>query len=540
MNNRKEIQKASIMAARATASCIRTCLGPKAMLKMLMDPMGGIVMTNDGNAILREITVNHPAAKSFIEMARAQDEETGDGTTSTIVIAGELMAKAEQFLDQNIHPNVINRAYADALTLVIEQSNNVYSKVIDIDNDSEVNTIVKSCLATKMMGKYSDFAVDIAVKAIRAIAVTTGDKKDIDIKRYCRIEKVPGGNIEDSAVVKGCVVNKDVVHPKMKRRIEKPRVILLDCNLEYKKGESQTNIELMNEADFTKVLQHEEVEVKRMCDEIIALKPDLVITEKGISDLAQHYLVKAGISALRRFKKTDNNRLARCTGAVIAHDTKDLGEENVGTMCDLFEIKKIGDEYFAYIISERATVSTILLRGPSKDIINEVERNLHDAIYVVRNILLLPKIVPGGGAYEMGLGSVLRSTHASTKGLTHAIFVAIADALEVIPKVLIQNSGKHVGGSVLKQTTELRFKHSQESTEKGSTKKANWTWGVDGVTGKLIDMNDHQIWDPLTVRLQALKTAFENCIMLLRIDDIVSGTKKKDGEEGGNPRGVAA
>uniref|UniRef100_A0A0N5C3Z7 T-complex protein 1 subunit gamma n=1 Tax=Strongyloides papillosus TaxID=174720 RepID=A0A0N5C3Z7_STREA len=527
MNNRKEVQKGSIMAARATASCIRTCLGPRAMLKMLMDPMGGIVMTNDGNAILREITVNHPAAKSFIEMARAQDEETGDGTTSTIIVAGDLMAKAEQFLDQNIHPNTINKAFAEALNLIIDKSNTTLSRTINIDDNEEIGKVVKSCINTKMMNNFMDFAVDIAINAIKTIAVTDGATKDIDIKRYCRIEKVPGGNIEDSRVFKGVVINKDVVHPKMKRRIENPRVILLDCNLEYKKGESQTSLELMNEADFTKVLQHEEAEVKRMCDEIIALKPDLVITEKGISDLAQHYLVKAGITALRRLKKTDNNRLARATGAVIAHDTKDLGEENVGTLCELFEIKKIGDEYFSYITSSKATVSTILLRGPSKDIINEVERNLHDAIYVVRNLLLNPKIVPGGGAYEMALGSVLRSAHASTKGLVHNIFMAIADSLEVIPKVLIQNSGKHVGGEVLKQTTELRFLHSQETTD---SKKENWTYGVDGITGKIVDMNVANIWDPLTVRLQALKTAFENCIMLLRIDDIISSTKKKDGE----------
>uniref|UniRef100_A0A914C9B7 T-complex protein 1 subunit gamma n=1 Tax=Acrobeloides nanus TaxID=290746 RepID=A0A914C9B7_9BILA len=511
------VQLMNINAAKTIADVIRTSLGPRAMLKMLMDPMGGIVLTNDGNAILREITVKHPAAKSMIEIARTQDEETGDGTTSVIVLAGEIMAEAEQFLDQNIHPTIIIQAYRMALEDMIEWAEKKFSKPVDVKNETQLATVVKSCLATKMLANYMDLAVKIALDAVRTIDVTKHGYHEIDIKRYCRMEKIPGGSIEDSSVVKGVVLNKDIVHPKMRRRIEKPRVILLDCQLEYKKGESQTSIEIMKEEDFSRALEQEEATIRKQCDEIIALKPDLVFTEKGISDLAQHFLVKAGITALRRLKKTDNNRLARVTGARIAHDTTDLTEEDVGTLTDLFEIKKIGDEYFAFVTSEKTTAVTVVIRGPSKDIMNEVERNIQDAVNCVRNVLLNPRVVPGAGALEMALAHALNEKSKSIEGVRQWPYKAVARALEVIPRTLIQNCG----GSTIRQLTALRAKHAQNADK-------NWTWGIDGVTGELTDMNTLNIWDPLAVRIQVLKTAIETSVMLLRIDDIVSGTKKKD------------
>jgi|UniRef100_A0AC35G627 T-complex protein 1 subunit gamma len=508
------VQLANINAAKCVADVIRTSLGPRAMLKMLMDPMGGIVMTNDGNAILREITVKHPAAKSIIEIARTQDEETGDGTTSVIVLAGEVMVEAQQFLEQSIHPTIIIQAYRMALDDMIKWVEDKYSKPVDVKNEEDLAVAVKSCLSTKMMSLHMDLAVKISLDAVRSISVDKAGYHEIDIKRYCRIEKIPGGEIDDSRVVKGVVLNKDIVHPKMKRRIEKPRVILLDCSLEYKKGESQTALEIMREDDFSKILEQEETEIRKQCDEIIALKPDLVITEKGISDMAQHFLVRAGITALRRLKKTDNNRLARVCGATICHDTKDLTEEDVGTKADLYEITKIGDEYFTFITSEESTAVTIVLRGPSKDIINEVERNLQDAVNCVRNVLLNPRVVPGGGAIEMALANAITEKSKSVEGVRQWPYAAIARALEVIPRTLIQNCG----GSTIRQMTALRAKHA--------TDESNWTWGVNGTTGELVDMKELNIWDPLTVRLQVLKTAIETSVMLLRIDDIVSGTKK--------------
>jgi len=416
---------------------------------------------------------------------------------------------------------VIIKAYRLALEDMINWAEEKFSKPVDVTDETQLAMVVKSCLGTKMLSNHMDLAVRIALDAVKTIDVKKNDHREIDIKRYCRIEKIPGGMIEDSQVVKGVVLNKDVVHPKMKRRIEKPRVLLLDCSLEYQKGESQTSLEIMREQDFSKVLQQEEDAIRKMSEAIVNLKPDLVITEKGISDLAQHFLNKAGITALRRVKKTDNNRMARVTGARILNDTQDLHEDDVGTQADLFEVKKIGDEYFAYLTSEKSTAVTVVLRGPSKDIINEADRNIQDALGCVRNVLLNPRVVPGGGALEMALSHALDEKSKSIEGVTQWPYQALARALEVIPRTLIQNAG----ASTLRQLIALRAKHAQS--------EEFWTWGVDGETGELTDMKELNIWDPLSVRIQVLKTAVETAVMLLRIDDIVSGTKKRGAEEDG-------
>merc|ERR1719228_1109342 len=298
---------------------------------MLMDPMGGIVMTNDGNAILREITVQHPAAKTMIEIARTQDEEVGDGTTSVIIMAAEVLGISHQFLEEKIHPTVIIQAYRQALEDSVNILREVVATPIDLSDKAAVRKVIQSCVGTKFISKWSDLACDIAMDAVKTVTIeSSGGKREIDIKRYAKVEKLPGGAIEDSQVLRGVMFNKDVVHPKMKRRIENPRILLLDCNLEYKKGESQTNIEITKEEDFGRILQLEEEYIQSICSDIIALKPDLVITEKGVSDLAQHFLVKAGISVIRRLRKSDNNRVARCCGATIANRTDELREEDVG------------------------------------------------------------------------------------------------------------------------------------------------------------------------------------------------------------------
>jgi T-complex protein 1 subunit gamma len=510
----KKVQIGNIQAAKTVADVIRTCLGPKAMYKMLMDPMGGIVMTNDGNAILREIQVQHPAAKSMIEISRTQDEEVGDGTTSVIVLAGETLAVAEQFLNQQMHPTVIISAYRQALE---EASKLLKEKVgvpVDINNKDEMMKIIKSCIGTKFISKWSDLACKIALEAVSTVSLEENGRKEIDIKRYARIEKIPGGAMEESEVLRGVMINKDVVHPRMRRRIENPRILLLDCNLEYKKGESQTALEFTKETDFARVLELEEEYIKSICDDIIKFKPDLVITEKGISDLAQHYLLKANITALRRLRKSDNNRVSRACGATVVNRTDEIREEDIGTGCGLFEIRKIGEEYYAYI--EKCTnpkACTIILRGASKDVLNEVERNFQDAMNVARNVMLEPFLVPGGGAGEMEIAKLLEEKAKSITGINQWPFRALARSFEVIPRTLIQNCG----ANVIRTLTALRAKHAQEG---------NSSWGVDGNTGELVDMKQLGIWEPLAVKQQTYKTAIETAILLLRIDDIVSGAKK--------------
>lgn len=520
----RKVQIDNVSAAKTIADVIRTCLGPRAMLKMLMDPMGGIVMTNDGNAILREITVQHPAAKSMIEISRTQDEEVGDGTTSVIILAGEILAVAEQFLQQQMHPTIIITAYRQALEDAINLLKDVVSTPVDATNREQMLQIIKSCIGTKFISRWSDLACQIALDSVSTVYIDDNGRKEIDIKRYAKVEKIPGGAIEDSRVLKGVMLNKDVTHPKMRRRIENPRILLLDCSLEYKKGESQTNVEIMKEEDFSKILQMEEEYIQKICSEVIQLKPDLVITEKGISDLAQHYLVKANITAIRRVRKSDNNRIARCCGATIVNRTDELREEDVGTGAGLFEIEKIGDDYFMFITEcKDPKACTILLRGASKDILNEVERNLQDAMQVARNVLIEPKLVPGGGAVEMSVAQLLNEKAKTMTGIHQWPYRAIARALEVIPRTLIQNCG----GNAIRTLTALRAKHATPG---------NSTWGINGETGEPVDMKTLGVFEPLAVKLQTYKTAVETAILLLRIDDIVSGSKKKKDEGGDGPQ----
>merc|ERR1711936_243582 len=474
----KKVQMENINAGKTIGDVVRTCLGPKAMLKMLMDPMGGIVMTNDGNAILREITVQHPAAKTMIEIARTQDEEVGDGTTSVIVLASEVLGVSQQFLEDKMHPTLIISAYRQALE-----------------------------------------------DAVRILEDQVAFDVEIDTKRYAKIEKIPGGTIEESRVLNGVMFNKDVTHPKMKRRLENPRILLLDCNLEYKKGESQTNIEIMKEDDFSKILEMEESYIKKICEEIIKFKPDLVITEKGVSDLAQHFLSKADITVIRRLRKTDNLRVARACGATIVNRTDEITEDDIGTGAGLFEVRKIGDEYFTFIEEcKDPKACTILLRGASKDILNEVERNLQDALNVARNLYQEPALVPGGGAAEMEVAHLLTEKSKSMSGVLQWPYRALATALEVIPRTLATNCG----ANSIRTLTQLKAKHAEGDKS---------TWGINGLTGKLEDMKDLGIFEPLAVKLQTYKTAVETAILLLRIDDIVSGSKKKDGAGGGAPAG---
>merc|ERR1719385_58725 len=486
-----------------------------------MDPMGGIVMTNDGNAILREITVQHPAAKTMIEIARTQDEEVGDGTTSVIVLAAEMLGVSHQFLEEKMHPTVVIQAYRQALEdAAVILRDNVSTK-IDLDDAVAVRKVIQSCVGTKFIAKWSDLACDIAMDAVKTVTMAVGEKKEIDIKRYAKVEKIPGGTIEDSAVLKGVMFNKDVTHPKMKRKIENPRILLLDCNLEYKKGESQTNIEIMNEGDFSKILEQEEAYIKKICDEIIAHKPDLIITEKGVSDLAQHFLMKAGITVIRRLRKTDNLRVARATGATIVNRTEEISDSDIGLGAGLFEVRKIGDEYFTFIDDcKDPKACTILLRGASKDILNEVERNLQDALHVARNIHLKPKLVPGGGAVEMEVAHLLAAKSKSLKGVVQWPYRAAAAALEVIPRTLANNCG----ANPIRTLTQLKAKHATPG---------NASWGVNGLTGKVEDMKEVGVLEPLAVKLQTYKTAIETAILLLRIDDIVSGSKKRDESGGG-------
>ena len=509
----RQAQVSNITAAKAVADIIRTCLGPKAMLKMLLDPMGGIVLTNDGHAILREIDVSHPAAKSMIELSRTQDEEVGDGTTTVIILAGEILAQAFPYIEKKIHPVIIIQALKRALSDALEIIHQV-SVPVDIENEQAMIKLIKASIGTKYINQWADKMCELSLKAVKTVMVQEGDYKEIDIKRYVRIEKIPGGEVADSEVLDGVILNKDVTHPKMRRNIENPRIILLDCPLEYKKGESQTNIEITKEEDWNRILQIEEEQVKLMCEQLLEFKPDLVITEKGVSDLAQHYLLKGGVSSLRRVKKSDNNRIARATGATIVNRIEDLKESDVGTQCGLFNVELIGDEYFTYLVKcNKPQACSVVLRGGSKDILNEIERNLHDAMAVTRNVMFEPSLSPGGGATEMAVSVKLSEKAKTIEGVAQWPYQAVADAFEVIPRTLIQNCG----GNPIKVLAQLRAKHAE----------GHHTYGINGDVGTIVDMSDYGIWEPEVIKQQSIKTAIESASLLLRVDDIVSGVRKQ-------------
>ncbi|KAJ7695139.1 chaperonin Cpn60/TCP-1 family [Mycena rosella] len=552
----RKAQISNITAAKTVADVIRTCLGPKAMLKMILDPMGGILLTNDGNAILREIDVAHPAAKNMIELSRTQDEECGDGTTSVIILAGEILAQSLSQLERDIHPVVIISAYNKALKDALDIVKRI-SVPIDTTNDTEMLALIKTSIGTKFVMRWSDLMCKLALEAVRTVAQDDNGMKTVDIKRYARVEKVPGGEIEQSTVLSGVMLNKDITHPQMRRRIANPRIILLDCPLEYKKGESQTNMEFSKEGDWGRAQDIEEEQVKALVNRILEFKPDLVITEKGISDTAQHLLVKHNVSALRRVRKSDNNRIALAVGATIVNRVEDLREADVGTQCGLFNIDKIGDEYFSFLTECRTPKAcTILLRGPSKDILNEIDRNLADAMSVARNVVFNPMLAPGGGATEMAISVGLQAKARSIVGVEGWPYRAVADAMEVIPRTLVQNSG----GNVIRVLTELRVRRvvllilPRFALTVGQAKHANGenSWGVNGETGEIVDMKVYGLYESASVKvhqprvlrvlfdnlfspqIQTFKTAIEAARMLLRVDDVVQAVRK-DKEQGGGP-----
>merc|ERR1719162_2974474 len=454
----RKAQLTNIEAGKTVASIVRTTLGPRAMLKMLLDPMGGIVMTNDGNAILREVDVSHPAAKNMIELSRAQDEEVGDGSTSVIILAGEMLGVAEPLIEKRLHPTLIVSGYMKALEDGLQMMNDLAYKV-DTNDAGAMREIVGSAIDTKFVSRWGHLISDLAIKAVQTIAITKPDgRKEIDVKRYAKVEKISGGDLSQCEVLSGVMFNKDITHPRMRRMIKNPRVVLLDCPLEYKKGESQTNVEVTKEADWEKLLMQEEEELRKICDDIMKVKPDLVITEKGVSDIAQHFLLKANISVIRRIRKTDNARIARVTGARICNRTEELTDSMIGTMCGKFEVKKISEEYFSYLTEcKDAKACSVILRGASRDVLNEMERNLHDAFAVARNIILEPKLLPGGGAIEMEMAARMKEKAKTIEGTRQYAYRAVADALEVIPRSLAHNCG----ADVVRVMTDLRARHAQ-------------------------------------------------------------------------------
>ncbi len=509
----REAQRSNIMAAKAVAGSVRTTLGPKGMDKMLVDTMGDVVITNDGVTILKEMDIEHPAAKMMVEIAKTQDAEVGDGTTTAVVVAGELLKQAEALLDQEIHPTVIAAGYRDATDKAMEILKGMSVKVTTKDED-----LLKKIAITAMTGKGSGTARDeLATLAVKAVKSVVDEDGTVDTDNIT-VEKKVGGGITDSQLVGGVVVDKERLHPNMPKKVENAKIALLNAPVEIEKTEVDAKIEITSPDQLQAFLDQEETMLKDMVNKIVATGANVVFAQKGIDDLAQHFLAKAGIYTVRRVKKSDIEKLARATGGRIVTSIHELAKDDLGK-AGLVEERKIGDDKMTFV--EKCTNPksvSIILRGGTEHVVDELDRAMEDALRVVGVVVEDKMLVPGGGAPEVELALRLREYAATVGGREQLAIEAFADAMEVIPKTLAENAG-------LDQIDSLVALRSQH--EKGM-KSA----GLDMDSGKAVDMLELGVVEPLKVKTQAIQSAAEAAVMILRIDDVIAS---KAGGPGGAP-----
>lgn len=517
----KDAQSANIMAAKVIAEAIRTSLGPKGMDKMLVDSLGDITVTNDGATILKEIDVQHPAAKMIVEVAKAQDDEVGDGTTTAVVLAGELLRKAEELMDQNIHPITIVSAYKKAADEANEYIESIAISV-DADDKETLAKIGMTSLNSKAVSGTKEHFARIAVDAVQAIAEKRGDKLRADIDLINVIKK-QGKSLLETELVNGMIIDKEVVHARMPKRVKNAKIALLDAPLEIEKTEMDAEIRITDPSQMKAFLDEEERMLKDMVDKIVKVGANVIICQKGIDDLAQHYLAKAGILAVRRAKKSDMEKLTKATGGRIITNLDDLSEEQLGS-AGLVEEVRIADDKLTYVREcKEPKAVTILIRGGTEHVVDEAERSMHDALCVVRDVLEDGKMVAGGGAPEMEVAKHLRD-FAEAGGKEQLAIEAFADAMEIIPKTLAENAGF----DQLDLLVELRAKHE---------KPGNKWFGVNVSTGKASDMLKENVVEPLRVKLQAMKSASEVAEMILKIDDVIASKAMSERGPPGGPGG---
>ena len=512
----RDAQRSNIMAARAVAGAVRTTLGPKGMDKMLVDTMGDVVITNDGVTILKEMDIEHPAAKMMVEIAKTQDAEVGDGTTTAVVLAGELLKQAEELLEQEIHPTVIAAGYRAAADKSME-----ILKTIAVDVSIKDQELLKMVAITAMTGKGSQSARDeLAVISVEAVKSVVDEDGTVDTDNIT-VEKKVGGGITDSQLVHGMVIDKDRLHPNMPKSVTNAKIALLNAAIEIEKTEVDAKIQITSPDQLQAFLDQEEVMLKDMVNRIVNSGANVVFTQKGIDDLAQHFLAKAGIYTVRRVKKSDMEKLARATGARVVTSLHELTKDDLGK-AGRVEERKVSDDKMTFVeqCTNPKSVS-IILRGGTEHVVDELDRAMEDALRVVGVVVEDKMLVPGGGAPEVELALRLRAYAATVGGREQLAVEAFADAMEVIPKTLAENAGLDQIDSLV----ALRSAH-----EKGM-KSA----GLSMDTGKPVDMLKLGVVEPLRVKTQAIQSAAEAAVMILRIDDVIAS---KSGGAGGMPGGM--
>ena len=517
----RDAQRLNILAARIIAETVRTTLGPKGMDKMLVDSLGDIVITNDGATILDEMDIQHPAAKMMVEVAKTQDKEAGDGTTTAVVIAGELLRKAEELLDQNIHPSIVINGYA----LAAEKAQEILDEIAKDVDVEDVETLKKAAV-TAITGKAAEeereYLAGIAVEAVRQVAEKIDGKYKVDLDNI-KFEKKEGGSVKDTKLIRGVVIDKEVVHPGMPKRVENAKIALINEALEVKETETDAEIRITSPEQLQAFLEQEEKMLREMVDKIKEVGANVVFVQKGIDDLAQHYLAKYGIMAVRRVKKSDMEKLAKATGAKIVTNVRDLTPEDLGE-AELVEQRKVAGENMIFVEGcKNPKAVTILIRGGTEHVVDEVERALEDAVKVVKDIVEDGKILPAGGAPEIELAIKLDEYAKEVGGKEQLAIEAFAEALKVIPRTLAENAGL--------DPVETLVKVIAAHKEQGPT------IGVDVFEGEPADMMEKGVIAPLRVPKQAIKSASEAAIMILRIDDVIAASKLEKDKEGGKGGG---
>jgi archaeal chaperonin len=502
----RDAQGMNITAAKAVASAVRTTLGPKGMDKMLVDTIGDVVITNDGVTILKEMDIEHPAAKMMVEVAKTQDDEVGDGTTTAVVIAGELLKRAEDLLEQDVHPTVIAHGYR----MAAEKAQEIL-KDIAIDIKPTDTAMLKRIAETAMTGKGAEASKEklcnLVVKAVTMVADADGSVDTDNIK----VEKKVGGSIDDSEIVEGVLIDKERVHPAMPKKVTKAKILLLNAAVEFKKTEVDAEINITSPDQLQAFLDEEERMIRNIVDKIADSGANVLFCQKGIDDIAQHYLSKAGIFAVRRVKKSDMEKLSRATGANLVSSIDAISKDELGHAGLVEERKVSGEEMIFVEQCKNPKAVSIIIRGGTEHVVDELDRAMEDALRVVSVVIEDKKAVAGGGAPETELSLRLREYASTVGGREQLAIEAFANALEIIPRTLAENAGL----DPIDMLVEIRAAH-----EKGKK-----TVGLDVFEGKAVDMQKAGVVEPLRVKTQAIASAAEAAIMILRIDDVIASSK---------------
>jgi thermosome len=514
----KGAQLNNIMAARAISDAVKSTLGPKGMDKMLVDSMGDVVITNDGATILKEIDVEHPAAKMIVEVAKSQDEECGDGTTSAVILTGELLKYAGELIEQNIHPTVICTGYKLASTKAIAELNKMATPIKPGDKKTLKN-IAMTSMASKGASSSKDLLADVVVDAVTRVAEQIGDKTIVDMDNI-QIQKKHGGSIQDTRIIKGIILDKERVHEGMPRQLKNAKIALVNAALEIKKTEVDARIQIQDPTQLQAFLDEEESMLRKMVEKVKKSGANVLICQKGIDDLAQHFLSKEGIYAVRRAKKSDMDKLAKATGAIVVANLDELSSKDLGFAGNVEE-QKIGDDKMTFVTDcKNPKAVSILIRGSTEHVVDELERGMHDALFVVKVALEDGKMTPGGGAAATEIAMSLREYATTVGGREQMAIEAFANAVEIVPKTLAENAGL----DPIDMMIEVRTAH----------KKGNKSAGVDVFNGKVTDMIKNNVIEPLRVSVQEIQSSTEAATMILRIDDIIAS---KGGGGGGMPPG---